>query len=76
MFTNHSSGDRLRIKLVVHCVIILIYKKGNPEVVQLLITNGADVDAQSGKFTPLHYAAAVSINHLVILSSTVLSCID
>ena len=77
VFTNHLSGDRLRIKLTVHCVIILIYKNGNPEVVQLLIVHGADVDAQDKeKQTPLHGAAAVSINHSVILSSTVLSCMD
>ena len=77
-FTNHSSGHCIRIKLSVHCVIILIYQFGHPEISQLLIAHGADVDAQGNmnKWTPIYFTTLVSINHSVILSSTVLSCMD
>ena len=49
-------------------MIILIYQNGHLEIVQLLIADGADVDAQDMKMqTPLHEAATVSINHSVIM---------
>ena len=57
-------SDKGFAKLTLLVLIFIKHFLQHTEVVQLLIHKGADVNAQDiGKFTPLHIAAYVSINH-------------